>query len=94
VNQLFHLPTGEKSLLKNALMGCPDLFKGGLGVLKVSPAHLERTMPNAKPHRAKPFPVPCACEQTSWKETNKLTRIGTIESLNKALAALGGICVC
>jgi hypothetical protein len=54
-------------MLKAILKKFPNVFKGGLGTLKIKPISLQ-VKPNAKPYHAKPVPMPKLYEQTTRKE--------------------------
>jgi hypothetical protein len=60
------------------------LFKGGLGVLKVPPVHLELRALNMdeKPYHARPFPIPKCYEDTTKKEIQCLCSIGVLVKCN------------
>ena len=69
-HELKHLTTKQQNQLLDTLRRFPKTVKGGLGVLKVPPVHLElRPMDkHEKPYHARPFPIPKCYEETTKKE--------------------------
>jgi len=78
VDNLRHLNTQEKRLLKETLNSHKNLFQGGLGTLNIKPIHLE-LIDNAKPYHAKAFPIPQSLEKTTKVEMERLRGIGVFE---------------
>ena len=62
----------------------PKTFRGGLGVLKVPPVHLElRPMEkHEKSYHARPFPIPKCYEETTKKENARLCQLGVLAKWN------------
>jgi hypothetical protein len=67
VDRLDNIDDDVPQKLKAILKKVPNVFKGGLGTLKIKPISLQ-LKPNAEPYHAKPFPMPKAYEQTTRKE--------------------------
>ena len=79
-----HLSTEQQEKLICSIRKYPKLIRGGLGVLKVPPVHLELRPLNKdeKPYLARPFPVPKCYEETTKKEIQRLCDIGVLEKCN------------
>ena len=73
LDDLDHLSSDEKSLLKNVLESHPTLFGGGLGTLNINPVHLE-LKEGAVPYHARPFPVPQSLRHATKTEMDRLTK--------------------
>ena len=79
-----HLSREQQEHLVCLLQKYPKLFRGGLGVLKIRPVHLELRPLNKdeKPYHARPFPIPKCYEDTTKKEIKRLCQIGVLEKCN------------
>ena len=83
VSELNHLTEPEQKQLADTLNGFPTLFGGGLGTLNIKPVHLE-LIPGAKPHHARPFPVPQSLEAVTKKEMTRLTGINVFHKTHES----------
>ena len=83
-HELKHLTKIQQNQLLNTLRRFPKTFRGGLGVLKVPPVHLElRPMEkHEKPYHARPFPIPKCYEETTKKEIARLCDLGVLAKCN------------
>ena len=79
-----HLSKEQQKKLICSIRKYPKLFRGGLGVLKVPPVHLELCHLNKdeKPYHARPFPVAKCYEGTTKKEIQRLCDIGVLSKCN------------
>ena len=75
-----HLQKGDRDKLLRLLKQYEDLFDGTLGAWKTSPVDFE-LKPGAKPHQARPFPVPRVHLETVKKELKRLCKIGVLRKI-------------
>ena len=75
VEELHYLTKEIRNKLKTIFKKTPNIFKGGLGTLKIKPVDIELKV-GAQPYHAKPFPIPKAYEQTTRKECQRFCEIG------------------
>lgn len=84
VDTVDHLTPEEQDLLKRMLKECVAVFQGGLGtLLNMKPIHPE-LKDGAKPHHARPFPTPKACESATKKELERLCAIGALKKCHNS----------
>ncbi len=69
-----HLTKEQQHKLICPLQKYPKLFRGGMGVLNVPPAHLELRplSKDEKPYHARPFPIPKCYKDTTKKAIKRL----------------------
>ena len=79
-----HLSKEQEEKLICSMPKYPKLFRGGLGVLKVPPVHLElRPLKKDKKQcHARPFSVPKCYEDTTKMEIQRLCNIGVLVKCN------------
>ena len=70
-----HLNDNKQSMLRDVLNKYEFLFVGNLGTWKTKHIDIE-LQPGAKPHHAKPYPVPQAHEAIFRKEVERLCQLG------------------
>ena len=75
------LNPNKQGKLKELLSEVESLFEGTLGEGDHEPCHIQ-SKDRVKPHHAKPFPVPKACERTLWNKIKCPVNAGVLEQVD------------
>ena len=78
-----NLTPEEQKQLNFLLKRHEDLFDGQLGKWNGPPIGFE-LKEGAKPHHAKPFPIPKSSEEATRKECERLCKIGVLRKINRS----------
>ena len=78
-----HLSLQEQKELCALLTKFSDLFDGSLGTWNMDPVDIELNE-DAKPHHAKPFPVPQSQEKKLRAEVERMEKLGVIRKVNRS----------
>ena len=73
-----HLSVDERQQLYAVLQNNQQLFKGGLGTLRIPPVRLE-LKEGTQPYSGRAYPIPQAYKRTTKTEINRLEQIRVLE---------------
>jgi transposase InsO family protein len=84
VEECTHLTVEERKKLLKLLQKFEHLFDGTIGTWQTEPVDLELKDPNAKPHHAKPYPVPHSQERKLREEIDRFVQYGILRKINRS----------